>query len=449
MLSKFNRVQFIIFGGIIFLVLVSILILIGILPGLKQTATRGAKLEIWGFESELVWKDFILRNSSPDSGNVTYKEIDENQYESMLVNAIAEGTGPDIFMLKDSQLLKHKNKIAPFKNLGQGENPLSMSNQEFKNTFVDAAQAGLLSPQGGILGLPLFLDSLALFYNKDFFNSANIPAPPKSWDEFVDFTEKLTKTSPIGDVESSGAALGEAINIEHFVDIVSALIFQAGGSIIDYERNESVIYKGVPKKQEDGTTETIIPVESALSFYTSFANTQKKNYSWNKNKPNSIDAFAREETAMIIGFARDLPVIIAKNPHLNFGVAEFPQPTGAEFKINYGRYNFLTVSRLSPNKDAAWAYLIHITSRNPNIDYLKRVGLPPVRRDLINPAPETDERLIPFYNQSLSVKSWLQPDETGVSAIFKDMVELLVSKKLPAYGISTQANDRLNQLLKK
>ncbi|KKS36718.1 MAG: Extracellular solute-binding protein family 1 [Parcubacteria group bacterium GW2011_GWA2_42_14] len=439
------------FGGLIILVLFTLLILSGAIPGLKKKEVLRANLEMWGFKSEALMKDFISRKQDPAIAGiiVKYREIQEEQYESILINALAEGTGPDIFMLKDSQIFKHKNKLEPLKKTDGTESVSAMSAENFKNTFVDATHTGLLENNGEILGLPLFLDTLALFYNKDTFNSANIPNPPQTWDEFLIAAETMSKISPIGDIIESGAALGETLNIEHFIDIISVLIFQSGGEIIDQEKPESVIYKGITEKQKDGTVRTVIPAEKALSFYTSFANPQKENYSWNKGKQNSLNAFVAGDTAMYIGFAKDIPVIKAKNPHLNFGIAPFPQLKGAKTKINYGRFDFLAVSRLSQNKDTAQAYILYITSKEPNADYLLKSGLPPARRDLITTDSKTPAELRVFYGQSLSAKSWLIPDENQIYLIFKDIVESLSSKIFSPSTILTRANDRLNQLLKK
>lgn len=450
MLSKFNRVQLAIFAGIAIFALFVLLSFLGTLPGLQKPPVIRAELEMWGFADESLWKDFLLNKKSPAIEEITvkYKEIPEEQYETTLINALAEGKGPDIFMLKDSQLLKHKNKIEPLKS-GTIQNELAITPDNFKNIFVDAVHEGLLTQDGQIFGLPLYLDTLALFYNKDLFNTANIPNPPDNWNEFTAYAEKITKISPLGDILSSGAALGESSNIESFVDIISALIFQSGGGIIDYEKPESIIYRAVTETQDDGTIKSVIPSDKALAFYTSFADTQKRNYSWNRGKKNSLDAFAAGDTAMFIGFAKNLSLIKAKNPRLNFGVSPLPQAEGTEIKINYGRYDFLTVSRLSTKKPAAWLFLSYITSKEPNSDYLLKSNLPPARRDLITPEAKVPRELHIFYGQSLSAKAWLQPDETEIKIIFKDIIESLLSRRLSVNSVLVQANDRLNQLLKR
>ena len=89
-----------------------------------------------------------------------------------------------------------------------------------------------------------------------------------------------------------------------------------------------------------------------------------------------------------------------------------------------------------------------MTSKEPNADYLLKTGLPPARRDLISADSKLPAELRIFYNQSLSAKSWLEPDANQIYLIFKDVVESLVSKRLSPNSVVVQANDRINQLLK-
>jgi len=420
--------------------------------GGDPVAVKRAHLEFWGFESEQTWQKIIqsFSNSAGNEGiSVTYKKIPEDQFESRLINALAENAGPDVFMLKDSQTKRHVNKIAPLLPPSAENDLIGMSREEFKNNFVDAAHPIALT-QAGIIGFPLYIDTLALFYNRDYLNSANIPSPPKTWNEFADAVVKLTKVSPRGDIEKSGAALGEALNVEYFADIVSALIFQQGGMIIRAENNNEPALTERLEKQltQDGATRPFSPAEEALLFYTSFADPQRRNYTWNKSFSNSLDAFANGDTAFLIGYAGDVARVEAKNPHLNFGISAFPQPSGSQTRITYGRFAVLSASRLSKNPLAAWKFIRFVTSRDTSMEYLSLTGLPPARRDLIQPPENLSEKLTPFYAQSLPAKSWPIPDEAAVRSIFRDMIESVLSRRLSISAVLQQANERMSQLLK-
>ena len=56
-----------------------------------------------------------------------------------------------------------------------------------------------------IYGLPFFIDTLAMFYNKDLFNNAGIANPPVFWNrEFQQDVKKLTKQDAKGQIVQSG-----------------------------------------------------------------------------------------------------------------------------------------------------------------------------------------------------------------------------------------------------
>ncbi|MFA7278138.1 MAG: hypothetical protein WC101_04105, partial [Candidatus Gracilibacteria bacterium] len=86
------------------------------------------------------------------------------QYEDQIINEMAEGGGPDLFSAPNAWIYKHQKKIAPL--------PTDMmSVDQFRQTFVAVADRDLVRPDGGtpaalrIYGIPLFIDTLALYFN--------------------------------------------------------------------------------------------------------------------------------------------------------------------------------------------------------------------------------------------------------------------------------------------
>ena len=171
--------QLIVIGSIGGVVLILLLIVFGILPGLRSARPVPVSLEFWGFGDDVeVWREIILSfHEKLPHIEVTYHRFPEETYEETLVNRLAAGTGPDVFMLKNSWVTKHKDKIYP---MPPGT---EYSVREFQQNFVDVASQDLLTQDGQILGMPIFVDTLALFYNKDLLNAAGIASPPKDWDE--------------------------------------------------------------------------------------------------------------------------------------------------------------------------------------------------------------------------------------------------------------------------
>ena len=62
---------------------------------------------------------------------------------------------------------------------------------------------------GQIYGLPLSLDTMAIYYNKDLLDRSSVPEPPKTWEEFAVAVKKITKyDKQTNKITQSGAALG-------------------------------------------------------------------------------------------------------------------------------------------------------------------------------------------------------------------------------------------------
>lgn len=402
------KIAFAIFAA---LIVIFFLIFFGILPGRREPPPPAVTLEFWGVgDTRNIWSNIITSYKEANTHvAIEYREIDKETYEEYLVNRLAENQGPDIFMLKNSWIEKHKDKIFPLP-----ETPLNFFPKDFRRIFVDVTSDDLITSKSDILGLPLYVDTPALFYNKDIFNSRGIAVPPKTWDDVVTTSKTLTELTAVGDIIRGGFAFGSAVNIEHLVEIISSLIFQSGDKITD-----------------GAEIDLDSPAEQALSFYTSFADPTKSHYSWNIRMKNSHEALADGTVAMAIGMASDIDRIKAKNPHLNLGVAAFPQQKNAATPVVYGTYYFPTVSKSSKVPEEAWKFLLYAASQGPAESYIGVSSRAPARRDLIQKGTLSPELEI-FYTQALIAKSWRIPDEKTVEAFIRDMVETVILKTATA-----------------
>lgn len=405
-----------------------ILVFWGVLPGLRTSTPGKATLEFWSIQDdEGIWRDIIaeFQKQFPHL-TVNYRRFDENNYEDLLINRLAEGKGPDVFILKNSWVVKHRDKIYPLP-----QDSLKFSNRDFQNIFVDVAFDDLISEKNDILGLPLFVDTPALFYNKDIFNSSGIAQSPRTWEETVALSRQLTQKTQLGEISRPGFAFGTIVNTEHFFAILNSLILQKGESVINKKNN---------------TVNVGSKTAEAFDFYSSFSDPSKPNFSWNVRLPQSLDAFAQEFVPMVLGFASDLRRIHAKNPHLNFSVNPFPQPENAKTKVVYADYFFPTVSKSSQNKEAAWQFLLFLTSRDAAKKYLEKTGRPPARRDLVAEGSPTLELEV-FWKQALIAKSWPVPDEKAVKRIFQDALESVLTKAASSDQAVSKLREQLRLLL--
>ncbi|MDP3769758.1 MAG: extracellular solute-binding protein [Candidatus Sungbacteria bacterium] len=411
------------------IVLIQALVYLRILPGRKPPAPANVNITFWGFQDDgEVWRDIILTFQKKYSHiNVSYQRLDRASYEETLVNRMAEGKGPDVLMLPNTLLFKHRDKIYPLP-----QQTLAFSARHFSPLFVDAAYEELVSPEGIIFGLPLFIDTPVLFYNKDIFNAAGIATTPNNWDEVTAISRKLTEKNNVGEIIKSGLPLGTSQNVEHSFEIVSSLIFQEGDPIIRRSPSLALVL-------EESATK-------AFAFYTSFADPSNANFSWSNRLAHSLTAFSQTTSAFGFGFYEDIARVRAKNPHLNFGILSFPQKKDIRFPVVYARYSFPTVSKSSPNILAAWQFVDFITRGEGAKMYIDKTGLPPARRDLLANRP-TNPDLDVFYRQALIAKTWPIPDESRTKRLFSETIESIVSHTNTAHQAVQNLKGRLDLLL--
>ena len=133
------------------------------------------KLEVWGpvDDSDAFMSVFQnYRKLNPNVADIVYKKINYDTYKKELLDALASGQGPDIFLIQNNWLPSFKDKIVPA--------PAEfISEQKFRNDFADVVANDFLDT-GVAYAVPLSVDSLALYYNKDFFNEAGITSPPQT-----------------------------------------------------------------------------------------------------------------------------------------------------------------------------------------------------------------------------------------------------------------------------
>lgn len=363
--------------------------------------------------------------------DIQFKKLNDDEYEDALITGWAKNQGPDIFSVSDLSVNKFYDYIYPLppsvtlttveqkSTFGKKETLISQTTQksitvqDYKNQFVDAVYTDSVFPHRGekenvetdkIFGLPLSIDTLALYWNKDLLNQATITLPATNWQEIADHTKDITKVDKEGNIIQSGIAMGTANNVPHYFDIMSVLMMQFGAPMATEQGN--VIFN-----QTVGDDKRV-PGQEALDFYVKFAQDKWETYDWNETKNDALEEFASGSVAYFIGYHSDLAKIKQISPNLNFDVAPLPQ-INAQQQINYPSFNIESVSINCKNKDLAWAFVQYLTNEQNTQQYVDATKQPSSRRNLISKQLE-DYELATFAQQALTAKTWYhgkKPDE--------------------------------------
>jgi ABC-type glycerol-3-phosphate transport system substrate-binding protein len=428
-----TKSQLVIVAAVGAIVLILTLILIGILPGLQTTTNNPqaikANLKFWGvYDANGIYDDIIANFRAAYPGvTITYRGFsDKEDYQSALLDALASGSGPDVFMVQNSELLKNLNKIVPI-------SPLKFSVTNLRQSFPQVAEQDL-SYKGNIYALPLYIDTLALIYNRDLFNKAAITVPPATWNDFQSDVKSLTRLDKDKNILEAGAAIGGSEkNINHASDLLSLLMMQTGTKMMSPDLKSTSFY----------STSGV----NAVRFYTQFADPLNESYAWNNGMPNALDAFSAGKAAMIFDYASALPVISQKNNFINLVVASVPQPKDAAKFTAYPNYWAYAVSKQSKNQDTAWTFIQSMTTNPVNTkSYLAKSGRPPASLTLINSYLD-DPSLSVFARQALYAQSWPQIEPDNVSRIFSQMIESINMKQATVESALSQTGDEISQIL--
>lgn len=442
--------------------------------GFKDTAPEKyqVKLEVWGvFDDSDAYAEIFneYRAINPYVIEINYRKLPIETYKEDLLNALAAGKGPDIFMIRNAWRGSFEDKIVPAPEY-------MLSEKQYQDAFVDVV-AKDFTKDGKIYGVPLSADSLGLYYNKDLFNAAGIASPPTTWEELLDDVQRLNRIDGLGNINQSAAALGTAYNINRSTDILMALMLQAGSGI-----------------GQSGTGRIEFTDENsrkALEFYTQFARIGSNFYSWNPRLHYSIDAFYEGTLGMMVNYSWQSATIRQKNAKLNFGVAPLPQFVGTT-PVNFANYWGFAVAKNKSTEDTgaqaaqqgapkpdpekqnylrvheAWQFLKYLSfphpgdkvtlqngitgttgdfplSSDPTKRYLDKTDKPAARRDLIE-GQKNDVWMSPFALGNLIAKNWYQGNPEAVETVFAEMIDAVNKGEKNTYDALTTATNRVNVL---
>ncbi|HEY4477907.1 MAG TPA: extracellular solute-binding protein [Candidatus Paceibacterota bacterium] len=365
--------------------------------------------------------------------DVSYSYIEPETFNQELLEAMAEGKGPDMFLLPDDLARSYLNRITA---ISYAKYPAA----NFKTNFASAGD--IFTTPTGILALPLTIDPLVMYYNRSILNTNGVVYPPSNWNEFSDVIPKLTKKNDANQITASAVALGQFANVTNAKDIITTLFMQTGNPIV--ERDENRIYRTTLIKEEKNSQQLI----GALDFYTSFANPLLPNYSWHRGLPKSRDYFTSENLAFYFGYASELPILMNRNPNLDLQISEMPQMKNASFKVTKARVTGVAISAFARDQALALAVANLMTNAGFVRDFARETGTAPARRDLLS-TQLADEYMPNVFKSALYSKSWFDPSPSDTDLVFKTMVDDVLSNVSTTANAIQRANGQIDLLLVK
>ena len=408
-------------------------LIFAIATGASKNSSVGPVV-IWGTVDGPTFTSMVetAANTYPALSQATYIQKDPTIYEADITKALAAGTGPDLFIISQDDAIKDTGEavVLPYTNV---------SVTQFQNAFIEAANPFLVPT--GIVALPIAADPLVLYWNKDMLATAGYSQAPQYWDQLFDMATKITQRDDAGTLLKSTIAMGEYQNINDAKDILTALILQAGGTLTSFD-STGRLDSAISKK---GLNPSEPAVETALRFYTEFADPSKNDYSWNRSLPEAQQHFAQANLALYIGYASEEAQIKKENPNLNFAVAALPQIRGATHATDFARVYGFVVSRTSHNIAGARTVAATLVSTTNSAAYATAFGLASARRDVLSAASTGDQSL--FNAEAIISYGWTDPDPDKTATLFQAMIENTTSGAMLVGDAVGRADGQMTQIL--
>ncbi len=382
--------------------------------------------------------------------NINIRQVRYEEFDNLFVNALADDVAPDLVSMHSRWLKKYQNRLMPMPRgvtvsrvfvkgkyqpeiIVETEQNLLPTQSTVRRNYVSTVAEDVIL-ENEIYGLPLAMDTLALYYNTELLDKAGIALPPESWTELSEAVKKATRYDNSGNILQSGISFGTGNNIDNAADILMMLMLQNGVEVTD--ENFVTFALGLNRANENH------PALQSLQFYSDFAKPNKDVYAWNENFGNALEEFARGKAVFYVGFAHDRARIQAQAPQLDFSVVSIPQ-LNPQFSGNVANYWVESVVKRTKNPNEAWDFVRYISSPENVKRYLDATLQPsPLRAQVAE--QQGDPLLEPFASQVLTAKNWYKGrDYEAAKQAFVD----LLGDYLQPYGEGERPFERDSRLL--
>lgn len=315
-----------------------------------NTKNEQIKLIWWNlFEPEANVKS-IIDSYTAINPNVTiqYQQVGTgtesiDSYKARIINELNDQdilTSPDIFPISNGWSGSFEKLISA--------SPSSVFSSTDLTDFYPIIKQDFYK-NGKLMAMPLYLDGLAVIYNKDRLKEQNLTVPNKYWSDFQTEAQMLTVKDKDGKIVKPGFSAYFYDNSQFAFDTFNMLMLQQGVKIYDANGNRVKL-------------ESQTEAQEVIDFYNVFVNNSVK--TWDQDQKSDIVQFLEGKLAMYIAPTWRIINILNYNKqynlNLNIGIAKVPQ-LAAKTEMSWPMYWGQTVSKDCRYPAEAWKFIKYLT----------------------------------------------------------------------------------------
>ncbi len=387
-------------------------------------------VSIWGTLPQAAVNSVLQELSAQNEQylKVSYRYVSENEFDTVLLNALADGVGPDLIIHSQERLVEMRRRLQPVSYE-------SFPVRDIRNLYIDGSQIFMMSD--GLYAYPIAADPLMMYWNRDLLASDGFLEPPRTWESLVNtYLPVLIRRDFDRTINRSVVALGEYGNIRNGFGIISALLIQGGSQTVIEDGSRYLV------RMQNSIAGQGDPLYAAADFYTRFSKPSNTLYSWNRSFGEDRGQFVGEDLAFYFGYGSEGPEIERVNPNLNFDIAEIPQGAVSTIRRTYGKFYGLSALRSSDNPAGAAAVMFNLGTEVNSQKIALTSNMVPVYRSLVDQGSNNTYGRITYGSVSIA-RGWLNPDIVIADGIFETMTQDINENRRDVGGAVSDVTRRL------
>lgn len=359
---------------------------------------------------------FASYQKSHPGVTITRKSPVSPNYFSLVLSQASAGNLPDLLMVDNPDLatLASTGTILPLSTFGKistaGINPANLSETTYN---------------GKLYAMPLYTNTIAIFYNKAMFKAAGITTLPKTWAQLMTDAKKLTTPAHYGFLYQTGGGNGGPGTWQS-----DPFIWSNGGSRRHISSKASV---------------------QAVQYLASLvkAGVSPKSVV-NLSQAQTIQQFEVGKAAMVENGLWNIPYMQTAFKSLQWGTFEIPTRTTSQTVVAPFGGEVWCIPKTTPAKEAAAFKVLESMSAGTNIvPIAKGIDDVPTRQSDWNLSPWNEPVYAPFLAELRTARArtkYFTTDETTASLDAGQAIEAAVIGKQSVVAALDAAQQQISKL---
>ncbi len=324
-------------------------------------ARKNEKISVWIGWSQLLP---VYQEAAADFEAKTGKKVEVlafplREFERKLAVSVPAGNAPDIFVTSEyiiPQYIEGGYISLPPRNVSKFISKSFDPNTLKLNTF-----------DGKVYGVPQVGIARILYWNKDLFAKAGLNAPPKDWNELLEYSKKLTTYDKNGEPVRTGISLRKFGGGSGVTEKFQIFLASAGGEIL--------------KQTSDGKWRAAYNDETGRETLKLYIDLIHKYKADSFDTKQDSEAFALGHTAMFVREFWPIPYFKENAPDLNYGTALIPGKIEGKSGTVYSSESAF-VPKSSKNSKTAWEFIMFFNDDKYIKKMFEEIGWPAPRIDM-------------------------------------------------------------------